>query len=98
MGPFMPLSRPWISLLVLALAAPAASTQSVFLAETDLRDACFNNDLTMRLKGTVTVQQNGQPATFPRSANATHSYLERLLDVKDNCAERSARFYNRAEA
>jgi len=52
----------------------------------------------MRLKGTVTVQQNGQPVVIPRSADATHSFLERMIDIKDGHAERTARFYNRAEA
>jgi hypothetical protein len=92
------LPRTSISLALLAMAAPLASAQSVFLAETNLRDTCFNNELTMRLKGTVTVQQNGQPTAMPRSAEATHSYFERILEIKDGHADKAARFYNRAEA
>jgi hypothetical protein len=92
------LLRLWLSLAVAALIAPVASAQSVLLAEGNLRDACFNIDLTMRLKGTVTVQQNGKPASFPRTADATHNYLERVVDVKNDQPERTARFYKRAEA
>lgn len=90
--------RHWLTLLVLAALTPAAPAQSIFLAETNLRDACFNNELTMQLKGTVQVQQAGQPSSFPRTAVATHSYFERVLEIKDGQAERTARFYNRAEA
>ncbi len=91
-------SRFWISLVVLAIAGPLASAQTVLLSETNLQGACFNNELTMKLKGTVTVQEKGQPATFPRTATAGHSYFERVLDVKDGQIERTARFYNRADA
>ncbi len=90
--------RIWLSFVVLAVAAPLASAQSILLAENNLRDACFKNEVVMKLKGTVTVQQNGQPATFPRSADAVHNYVERVLDVKDGQIERTARFYTRADA
>ena len=98
MDPDMLSHRFWLSIVVLALAAPLASAQSIFLGENNLRDACFQNELTMLLKGTVTVQQNNQPATFPRSADAVHRYVERVLDVKDGQAERAARLYNSADA
>ena len=84
--------------IALALVAGPTSAQSVFLAETNLRDACFNNELTMNLQGTITVQQDGKPLTIPRTALATHHYVERILDIRDAAGERSARFYNRAEA
>ena len=52
----------------------------------------------MKLTGTISVVQNGQNVRIPRSADATHVYFERLLDIKDGAGERTARFYNRAEA
>src|SRR5262245_21453201 len=94
----MALIRTWMSLVALVLAAPSVSAQSVFLAEPVSQGACFRNELTMRLLGTVNVQQNGQPVAIRRSADATHSYLERVIDFKNNQIERTARFYNRADA
>jgi hypothetical protein len=91
-------NRLGIAVFALALTAPLAGAQTAFLAESNLRDACFNNELTMRLSGTVKVQQAGKPMSFTRTAEATHSYFERVLDIKDGQAERTARFYNRAEA
>ena len=86
------------SFAVSILAVGQASAQSAYLAETNLRDACFNNELTMKLQGTISVQQDGKSRTIPRTALATHHYVERILDAKDAAGERSARFYNRAEA
>lgn len=94
----MTTSRAWMSVVLVLSATAAAPAQSVFLHETNLRDACFSNELVMDLKGDVTVQQNGQPTKLPRSAKATHKYFERYIDLKDGAVERSARFYNSAEA
>jgi hypothetical protein len=82
----------------IAAAGPLASAQGVFLAETNLRDACFSNEMSMKLTGSVNVVQNGQSVAIPRSAEATHVYFERYLDIKEGSGERTARFYNRAEA
>src|SRR4051794_21915419 len=82
----------------IAAAGPHASAQSVLLCETNLRDACFSNELSMKLTGTVSVVQNGKSISLPRSAEATHVYFERFLDIKEYTVERTARFYNRAEA
>jgi hypothetical protein len=87
-----------LAALWIAAAGPYASAQTVFLAETNLRDACFSNEMSMKLTGKISVVQNGQNVTIPRSAEATHVYFERFLDIKDGAGERSARFYNRAEA
>lgn len=87
-----------LTALALCVALPSmAGAQSAFLAETELRDSCFANELTMKLTGTVRVQQTGKSVSFPRSAEATHHFLERILDIKDGQAERTARFYNRAD-
>ena len=70
----------------IAAAGPHASAQAVFLAETNLRDACFSNEMSMKLTGTISVVQNGQNVSIPRSAEATHVYFERFLDVKERPA------------
>ena len=82
----------------IAATGPFASAQAVYLGETNLRDACFSNEMSMKLTGTISVVQNGQNVSIPRSAEATHVYFERFLDVKEGAGERTARFYNRAEA
>jgi hypothetical protein len=92
------LSPALLAVLGLIAAAAPASAQAVFLAETNLRDACFSNEMSMKMTGTLSVVQNGQNVTIPRSAEATHVYFERYLDIKEGAGERTARFYNRAEA
>jgi hypothetical protein len=94
----MKTSRAWMAVVLVLTAAAAAPAQSVFLGETGLRDACFHNDLVMALRGTVTVPHDGKSTNFPRTAQATHKYFERYIDLKDGAVERSARFYNHAEA
>ena len=82
----------------IAAAGPIASAQGIFLAETNLRDASFSNEMSMKMTGSVNVVQNGQSVAIPRSAEATNVYFERFLDIKEGSGERTARFYNRLEA
>jgi hypothetical protein len=82
----------------IAAVGPVASAQGIFLAETNLRDACFSNEMSMKLTGTISVVQNGQNVVIKREAEATHVYFERFLDIKEGAGERTARFYNRADA
>src|SRR5687767_11303671 len=87
-----------VSLAFLLAATGSTSAQVLALVEGELRDACFHNELTMVLKGSITVQQEGRTQSVPRVAQATHSYFERVLDAKGGIAERTARFYHRGEA
>lgn len=94
----MSIHRLSLSLIAIAVSAPLAAGQTVQLVEAPLKDACFRNELTMRLKGTVTIPQNGKPVAISRIADATHVFAERILDGKVGQAERSARHYERADA
>jgi hypothetical protein len=75
-------------------SSPVVLAQSVTLAETKLPDACFSNELTMKMTGTIT----GQTKVINRTLEAKHEYFERYIDAKANRVERSVRFYNKAEA
>ncbi|MBX9680283.1 MAG: hypothetical protein K2X38_16100 [Gemmataceae bacterium] len=81
--------------LALALVGPAFG-QTVDLTEAGLKDACFRVQMSMSLDGKVTVQQEGTNKSFPHQARASHEYLERVLDAKDNRGERAARVYSQA--
>jgi hypothetical protein len=85
--------------LALALAAvSAARAQSVDLTEAPLADRCFRIELTLELKGKITVQQQGETVSFPQEAEARHVYLERVLQATSGVADKTARHYEKAEA
>jgi len=86
----------FVSIVILAGVAGSSFGQSVELAEPSLKDACFRVQMSMALDGKVTVQQEGKSDAFPHQARASHDYVERILDAKDNRGERAARLYSQA--
>ncbi len=86
------------SLTVLVVGAEIALAQSVSLAEAPLPKSCFRNELTMELKGKITVQQEGKNITLTQAATARHDFLERVLESREGVAEKAARIYETAGA
>src|SRR5438093_9197566 len=93
------LARRLLTSLALLLAAGGiARAQDVNLTEAPLADQCFKIELSMELKGKITVQQQGQTVSFPHEAGATHAFLERVLEAEHGVASKTARHYQAAEA
>jgi hypothetical protein len=86
------------SLAVVLTAVSAARAQSIDLTEAPLADRCFRIELTLELKGKISVQQQGETVSFPHEAEARHVYLERVLQSTGGIAEKTARHYEKAEA
>jgi hypothetical protein len=86
------------SLAVALLTAGAARAQSVDLTEAPLADQCFRIELSMDLKGKITVQQQGETVSFPHEAQAGHVYLERVMLATGGIADKTARHYQKADA
>src|SRR5581483_12084965 len=85
--------RRWLCSLVMILAAAGpAAAQAVNLTEAPLVDACVRNELTLELKGKISVLQEGKPREFSHEAKATHVFLERFLE-----ADKAARYYTTAK-
>src|SRR5438309_3860806 len=97
-GESMTTRRLLMSLAVALLAVSAARAQSVDLTEAPLTDRCFRIELTLELKGKITVQQQGETVSFPQEAEARHVYLERVLQANGGVADKTARHYEKAEA
>src|SRR5947209_559853 len=92
-------ARRFVISIALALAAAgAARAQSVDLIEDPLADRCFRVELTLDLKGKITVQQQGETVSFPHEAQARHVFLERVMHVSDGAIDKTARHYQKAEA
>lgn len=85
-----------ISAAFLAICRPAIA-QNVPLAEAPLAKAAFRIELKMDLTGEIRVQQDGKTKTLKQSATAQHVFLERVLDAKNDAAEKTARLYEKAE-
>jgi hypothetical protein len=85
-----------LSLAALVSLVGPSVAQTVDLTESPLKDACFRVQMSMVLDGKVTVQQEGTSKSFPHQARASHEYLERVLDAKDNRGDRAARLYSQA--
>jgi hypothetical protein len=90
--------RSIILMLGLALAAQPAQAQTYSLAEPLLDNACFRLEMSLELKGKITVQQDGKPASYPHGAQARHEFVERILNANGPLASKSARYYHKAEA
>jgi hypothetical protein len=86
------------SLALLLVVGGITRAQDVNLTEAPLADQCFKIELSMELKGNITVQQQGQTVSFPHEAGATHTYLERVLEAEHGVANKTARHYQTAEA
>jgi hypothetical protein len=86
------------SLVAVLTAVSAARAQNVDLTEAPLADRCFRVELTMALKGKITVQQQGETMSFPHEAEARHVYVERVLVASGGVADKTTRHYEKAEA
>jgi hypothetical protein len=87
-----------ISLAIALAAAQGVRAQSVDLSEAPLADRCFRLELTLDLKGKITVQQQSETVSFPLEAEARHSYMERVLIASNGVVDKTARVYEKAEA
>ncbi len=87
-----------ISIALALAAAGAGRAQSVDLSEAPLADRCFRIELTLALKGKITVQQQGETASFPHEAQARHIFLERVMHAAGGAIDKAARHYQKAEA
>jgi hypothetical protein len=94
----MTTSRLLISIVIALCAAGAARAQSVDLVEGPLADRCFRIEMTLELKGKITVQQDGETVSFPHEAEARHVYLERVMQASGGVIDKAARHYHKAEA
>jgi hypothetical protein len=86
------------SLVVALTAIPTIRAQNVDLTEAPLAGHCFRIELTLALKGKITVQQQGETVSFPQEAAARHVYLERVLLAGGGVADKTVRYYEQAEA
>ncbi len=92
------LARRALLSLVAALAVLGqARAENVTLTEAPLVGTCVRNELTLELKGKITVQQGEKRVDFPQEAQATHHFFERFLETGGTDKDRSARFYTKAE-
>jgi hypothetical protein len=92
-------ARRVLGVLALALAAEPAAAQTIPLAEAVQPGDCFHIQLAMQLKGQMRVQKDGDPASLPLEASATHDFSERVLAVgKGGVIDRAARVYETARA
>jgi hypothetical protein len=74
-------TRCWLISILTALAVTCSgAAQTVDLSETSLTGSCLRCELTLALKGKIKVQQEGKPREYPHEAEATHVYVERVLD------------------
>src|SRR5262245_31325034 len=85
------------SLIVVLTCVSATRAQSVDLSEAPLADRCFRIELTLDLKGKITVQRQGETASFPHEAEAKPVYPERVLQATGGAADKTARHYQKAE-
>src|SRR5258708_39682664 len=78
------------SLVVVLTVVSAVRAQSVDLTEAPLADRCFRIELTLELKGKISVQQQGETMSFPHEAEARHVYVERVLQANGGGAGKAA--------
>lgn len=83
---------------LLVVAGSQAHAQEYALQEDGLEGQSFRMDLSMSLKGKITVQHEGKPREEPLNAQARHDFFERVLAEKDSVAVKTARHYLKAEA
>jgi hypothetical protein len=94
----MTLRRLLMSLAIAFTAVQAVRAQGVDLTEGPLTDRCFRIELMLQLKGKITVQQQGETASFPQEAQARHLYTERVLHATGGVIDKAARHYDKADA
>ncbi|MSU78987.1 MAG: hypothetical protein EXS16_12940 [Gemmataceae bacterium] len=94
----MTICRYVLGLLLFAVVSMRAAGQGVDLTEAPLDKACVRNEITMELKGTITIVNGKDEQKFPHGAEAKHVYTERFLDVNGAVALKSARYYTVAES
>ena len=87
-----------LGILVSLAVVAGAHAQTVDLTEAPLADKCFRIDLTFNLQGKITVQQKGEPISFPHEAEGRHVYVERVLEASGGIAQKTVRHYEKAEA
>src|SRR5260221_3142173 len=90
-GERMTARRRLTSLVVALTAVNAGRAQSVDLTEAPLADRCFRIELTLELKGKISVRQQGETVSFPHEAEARHVYVERVLQATGGVAGKTAR-------
>jgi hypothetical protein len=84
--------------LAVVLGSVCQVGAQVNLTEAPLVDSCIRNELSLELKGKITVQQpDGKPREFPHEAQANHVFLERVLEA-GTVPDKSARYYTAARA
>jgi hypothetical protein len=86
------------SFAVVLTAVSVVRAQNVDLTEAPLANRCFRIELTLALKGKITVQQQGETVSFPQEAEARHVYVERVLQASGGVADKTVRNYETAEA
>lgn len=82
----------------LILGAGAVHAQTVDLTEAPLVDSHVRVELALDLAGKITMQQNDKAVVLKQTAQATHVYLERVLEAKDGIALKAGRYYQSAQA
>src|SRR5262245_20851709 len=86
-----------ITLLIFPLG-PTAWAQTYSLAEAPPPGACFRCELKMNFAGEFKFRQDGKDLTVKQTAEASHTYVERVLDVsKLGLIDRAARHYFSAQ-
>lgn len=86
-------------LVVLLLLVGPATGQTCFLGEAIEPGACYQVDIKMQLTGEHRISREGQIASLPLRADATHRFSERVLLVsKTGSLQKAARYYETARA
>jgi hypothetical protein len=96
--PLMLTCRCFTTVLASLLFANSLWAQGVALTEAPLAQSCVRNELTLELKGTQTVKQNGKDIIYPVKVLARHEYMERYLDVNGPVSDKAARYYTSADS
>src|SRR5271165_5549202 len=83
----------------LLVTAAHGWTQSATLAEKVAVGDCFENNLEMKLTGTMRIQKQDDPITLKMEASGSHQLHECIMHVgPTGLPEKSARIYDKAEA
>ena len=93
------MARPLAVLVLAVLGSPAlALAQPVNLTEKVAAGDAARVALALELRGNLLVVQDGMKHPIRLEASARHQFAERVLEVKDALAVRSARLYSDATA
>lgn len=85
-------------LAITLVTANSVAAQTYQLSEDNLVGQYFRVELNMKLSGEMKLRQGEKTLTYKQAADAKHAFLERILEMKQGVAAKSARVYQTAHA